>query len=55
MHIVSFTEELVGRNSEFTAGRGFMDSCTTLWASWVVQQALPDTNGGDPTSVYFTG
>jgi len=26
-------------------GRGFMDGWTTLWASWVVEQALPSTTG----------
>ncbi|KAI0279568.1 beta-lactamase superfamily domain-containing protein [Russula aff. rugulosa BPL654] len=41
--------------AQHRSGRTFMDTCTTLWASWVVQQALPDTNGGDRTSVYFTG
>jgi hypothetical protein len=57
VHTVSFPEAGgIGRNSEFSAGRGFTDSCTTLWASWVIrQQALPNTNGGDRTSVYFTG
>ena len=36
-------------------GRGFMDAWTTLWASWVVEQALPDATGSDRASIYFSG
>jgi len=32
-----------------------MDGWTTLWASWVVELALPSTTGKDRTSVYFAG
>ncbi|KAF8461785.1 hypothetical protein DFH94DRAFT_687703 [Russula ochroleuca] len=32
-------------DSGIPAGRRFMDFCTTLWASWVVEQALPSTDG----------
>src|SRR6267142_173311 len=39
----------------FFLGRGFMDAWTTLWASWVVEQALPGTTGSDRASVYFSG
>ena len=36
-------------------GRGFMDGWTTLWASWVIELALPGTTGTDRASVYFAG
>ncbi|SRR6266851_3525935 len=36
-------------------GRGFMDSWTTLWASWVVEKPFPSTTGADRASVYFAG
>ena len=32
-----------------------MDAWTTLWASWVAEQALPGTTGADRASVYFAG
>ncbi|KAH9996334.1 beta-lactamase superfamily domain-containing protein [Russula vinacea] len=41
--------------AQHRSGRGFMDFCTTLWASWVVEQALPNTDEGDRASVYFAG
>ncbi|KAN0120837.1 Metallo-hydrolase/oxidoreductase [Russula decolorans] len=41
--------------AQHRSGRSFTDSCTTLWASWVIRQALPNANGGDRTSVYFGG
>ncbi|KAN0142001.1 hypothetical protein V8E53_000463 [Lactarius tabidus] len=38
------------------AGRGIVDNRTTLWASWVVEQMLPNSlRGGDHTSIYFAG
>jgi len=39
----------------FILGRGFMDALTTLWASWVVEQALPGTTGAGRASIYFAG
>jgi len=32
-----------------------MDGWTTLWASWVVEQALPGTTEAGRASVYFAG
>ena len=32
-----------------------MDGWTTLWASWVVEQALLGTTGTGRASVYFAG
>jgi hypothetical protein len=39
----------------FILRRVFIDAWTTLWTSWVVEQALPDTTGEDHASVYFAG
>jgi len=39
----------------YIPGRGFMDGCTTLWASWVVEQALFGATGMGRASVYFAG
>ncbi|KAH9954713.1 beta-lactamase superfamily domain-containing protein [Russula dissimulans] len=41
--------------AQHKSGRGFMDGWTTLWASWVVELALPSTTGKDRASVYFAG
>ncbi|KAI9461912.1 Metallo-hydrolase/oxidoreductase [Lactarius psammicola] len=42
--------------AQHTSGRGIVDNRTTLWASWVVEQALPKTlGGGSRASIYFAG
>ncbi|KAI0042728.1 Metallo-hydrolase/oxidoreductase [Auriscalpium vulgare] len=42
--------------AQHTSGRGFMDTRTTLWASWVVEQSLPLPDGADArVSAYFAG
>jgi N-acyl-phosphatidylethanolamine-hydrolysing phospholipase D len=40
------------------AGRGIVDNRTTLWASWVVEQTIPNTPSpgrGSRASIYFAG
>ncbi|KAI9435417.1 Metallo-hydrolase/oxidoreductase [Lactarius indigo] len=42
--------------AQHTSGRSIVDNRTTLWASWVVEQALPVTlRGGGRASIYFAG
>ncbi|KAF8264739.1 beta-lactamase superfamily domain-containing protein [Lactarius quietus] len=42
--------------AQHTSGRGVVDNCTTLWASWVVEQTMPEAQSeGGRTSIYFAG
>lgn len=44
--------------AQHTSGRSVVDNRTTLWASWVVEQALPpdtERGGGSRASIYFAG